>query len=199
MEKAGDIFQKTREEKGFSIGQIIKATKIPHDFIVAIENNDYSLLPKGLYPSLYVRKYAGFLGLSPERMMALFRRDNEETKIGNNPFLKICFSPYRHWRKLFGGLAIIFIFSGYLLYQYLSFVRPPRVKLEVNFSPSGEIIIKGDTNPEAILKIDNESIALDEKGGFTYIVKDKEEIKIRVESPSGKIKEFTKPLTKGKE
>lgn len=195
MEKAGDIFKQTREETNLSFDEVEKKTKIPKNFLIAIEENDYSKLPTGLYPHLYVKKYASFLGLSEERMLAIFRRDYQETKEIKKKTSFSHLDRVGRWQKLVGGGMIVVIFAGYLLYQYFSFVRPPKVDVKVE-KVGEKITLSGKTDSRATLKIDGKIINLDEKGEFVYQVegKDKKEAVIVVESSSGKSREIIKKL-----
>jgi len=189
MNSISDIFRLAREEKGLTIGEIIKATKIPRTFILALENNRFNELPGGLYPVLYVRKYAKFLGLSEEKMAAFFRRDYP------NPVKKKVFSFSQNFfpfspklRKFIVPFLILFVFFTYLLFQYLSFVLPPKIKYEIKKTENNEVEIFGATSPAAVLKINGAIVNLDTKGKFSNKIDatDLKEITITVESPSGK-------------
>ena len=196
MKSVGEIFQEKRKQKGLSFDQVVLKTKVPKEFLIAIETNDSARLPKGLYPQLYVKRYAKFLELSEEKMAAIFRRDYLETKKEKkgSPLLRLKF--IHNWQKLLAGGAIFIAFTGYLLYQYFSFVRPPSVRIQVTDLSTGGKTIKGKTNPQASLKIEGEIVALDEKGNFVYQIGDEEkkEIIIVVESPAGKIRRVVQEL-----
>lgn len=196
MKNVGQIFREERKRKGFSINKIVEKTRIPKNFLTAIETNQPAKLPKGLYPKLYVKRYAKFLGLPEEKMVAIFRRDYLETKREKEPRPLVMLKFLLNWQKL-APIGIIFLlFAGYLLYQYLSFVRPPSIKLQIIDSPTSGKVIKGKTNPQASLKIEGEAVLLDPKGNFSYQVKDKEkkEIIIIVESPAGNKKRIVREL-----
>lgn len=197
MNSISDIFRLAREEKGLTIGEIIKATKIPRNFILALENNRFNELPGGLYPILYVKKYARFLGLSEEKMAAFFRRDCP------NPTKKKAFSFSQNFfpfspklRKFFIPSLILSIFLVYLLFQYLNFTLPPKIKYDIKKTENNEVEIFGRTSPAAVLKINGKIINLDAKGKFSYKIDtaDLKEITITVESPSGKMRTIKETL-----
>lgn len=196
MKRVGEILKEERVKKNLSIDDVFLRTKIPKRFLMAIEADHYSRLPRGLYPQLYIKKYARFLDLSEEKMAAFYRRDcpaENEERVG---IFGINFYSVSNWQKLVVGLLFFLIFGGYLFYQYFSFVRPPGVKLKVDVGLAGEKVINGKTDPQATLKIEGEVISLDENGEFSYIISDseKKEITVIVESLSGKVREVKKEL-----
>jgi len=187
MKKVGEIFREERKRRGLAISEVVERTKIPREFLIAIEIDDYSRLPKGVYPQLYIKEYARFLGLSEEKMAAIFRRDYREIREERKHLSWLNLGSHHRWTKFLGGGLVILFFTSYLLYQYLNFVRPPKIKVEVIEQSSGELTIKGKTDPRASLKIDGEVVNLDPKGQFSYSVKSEREIiTLEVESPAGR-------------
>ena len=196
MKKIGEIFQEERKKRHLSISEVVKKTKIPQKFLLAIESGDYSQLPCGLYPHLYVKEYSRFLKLSEKKMVAIFRRDYRSPKSSKKRFYSTNLKSWLRWQRFLGGGLIILIFGGYLFYQYISFVSPPKIKLVVTNLPSGEKVIKGKTDTRATLKIDGEIVNLDKNGRFSFLVKDKDkkEIDIVAESPAGKKRKIVEKL-----
>jgi len=196
MKQVGEIFRQTRKEKGLSLDQVIEATKIPASFLKAIESDNYSILPSGLYPQLYVRTYAKVLELPPQKMEAIFRRDyqNFEKKEEVSVSVKVGLSS--GWQKLVGIAFLVLLFLSYLVYQYFNFVYPPKVKVSLVDSPSGVKILKGKTDSRATLTIEGRLVSLDERGNFIYEIgeEDGEIITIMVESPSGKSRTIEKNI-----
>lgn len=194
MKKAGEIIKSARIEQKLSIHDIIKGTKIPEEYIKAIEEDQFEQLPDGVYAQLYVKKYADFLKLSPEKMAAIFRRDYEEKEESLRfSFQKLNF--FSKWQGYIIAGVLVTIFLGYLFYQYLNYVRPPVVRVrEINLTSQGWVV-SGKTHPQASLKIDDQIVNLDEKGRFTYTAgRDDEQIEIIVQSPAGRTREVTKKL-----
>lgn len=192
MKKVGQVFKQERKEKDLTLDQIVDKIKVPLSFLRALEDEDYQQLPEGLYPSLYVRKYANFLELDEEKMLAFFRRDyikKEESK-------KLSLSSFawgQKWVKYVGVGFIISIFLMYLGYQYWTYVRPPGVKINLVNSPEQGNVLKGKTNPQATLKINEEVVLLNDDGTFTYPVSQgRKEFQIEVISPSGRSRQFKK-------
>ena len=62
----GMKMRRLREEKGVSLRQIADATKISVGALEALERNDISRLPGGIFSRAIVRSYALEVGLDPE-------------------------------------------------------------------------------------------------------------------------------------
>jgi len=68
----GVKIRQLREERGVSLRQISDVTNISIGVYEALERNDISLLPGGLYRRALVRSYAIEVGLDPEQMVQDF-------------------------------------------------------------------------------------------------------------------------------
>src|SRR5262245_9688599 len=72
---AGDVGAKlrdARERRGISLRQIANATKISVAALEALERNDISRLPGGIFSRAFVRSYAIEVGLDPEATIQEF-------------------------------------------------------------------------------------------------------------------------------
>lgn len=72
---AGDFGRKlreARERRGISLRQIANATKISVVALEALERNDVSRLPGGIFSRAFVRSYALEVGLEPEQAIQEF-------------------------------------------------------------------------------------------------------------------------------
>ena len=66
----GEYLRREREMRGVSLEEISAATKISIRFLQAIENEELSKLPGGIFTRSFVRTYARYLGLDEERVLA---------------------------------------------------------------------------------------------------------------------------------
>ena len=66
----GEYLRREREMRGVSLEEISIATKISIRFLQAIENEEISKLPGGIFTRSFVRTYARYLGLDEERVLA---------------------------------------------------------------------------------------------------------------------------------
>src|SRR3989440_3512022 len=62
----GQMLREARERRGVSLRQIANATKISVGVLEALERNDISKLPGGIFGRAFVRSYAIEVGLDPE-------------------------------------------------------------------------------------------------------------------------------------
>src|SRR5580658_6277392 len=62
----GATLREARERRGVSLRQIANATKISVAVLDALERNDISRLPGGIFGRAFVRAYAVEVGLDPE-------------------------------------------------------------------------------------------------------------------------------------
>jgi len=72
MASFGENLRRERELRGVSLREIAEGTKISVRFLQALEDDRIDVLPGGLFPKAFVRQYAGFLGLDPDRAAADF-------------------------------------------------------------------------------------------------------------------------------
>jgi len=64
--------REARERRGLSLRQVAEATKIGMATLKAIEENQISRLPGGIFSRGFVRSYAAALGLDPEAALVDF-------------------------------------------------------------------------------------------------------------------------------
>ena len=68
----GSRMRRAREKRGVSLPQIAGATKISVAALEALERNDISRLPGGIFSRAFVRSYAIEIGLDPEETVREF-------------------------------------------------------------------------------------------------------------------------------
>lgn len=177
MRKVGEILNEARLKKGWSLEQAEKITKIRAKFLRALEENDYEKFFQGTTARGFIRNYAVSLNLSPETILAIFRRDfleNEKGAIIPRGVVAPLDKPQFSWNP---RLTLIFIFGitvlvffGFLAKQYLNYVSSPR--LDLVFPPEGETVFQkeidflGKTDPDNSVFINGQIVNLSEKGEF---------------------------------
>lgn len=80
MDDLGSRLKRAREERGLPIGDIANRTKISVTALDALERNDLSRLPGGIFGRAFVRTYAEELGLDPDTVVAEFQAGLEEAE-----------------------------------------------------------------------------------------------------------------------
>jgi cytoskeleton protein RodZ len=68
----GSRLREARERRGITLRQIANATKISIGVLDALERNDISRLPGGIFGRAFVRSYAAEVGLDPEATLRDF-------------------------------------------------------------------------------------------------------------------------------
>lgn len=69
-ETLGEKLRKARENRGISISQVSEQTRIASHFLLAIEENDFSVLPGGIFNKGFVRSYAKCVGVNEQEALA---------------------------------------------------------------------------------------------------------------------------------
>lgn len=182
MKTVGQILKKARQEKKISLAELEGATKIRLAHLKALEADQYEKLPSITSAKGFIKNYAEFLGLSASSVLAVFRRDFTQDKKGRiipQTVFEPINRPILAWTPRLTIILVVAafftLFLGYLAYQYLSLIRPPRLILT---SPSAEekvigqtIEVVGETSPDATVTINGELVGLSEQGEFFYQVK----------------------------
>ena len=68
----GDRMRREREMRGVTLEEISESTKISKRALQALEEEDFDLLPGGIFNKGFVRAYARFLGIDEEQAVADF-------------------------------------------------------------------------------------------------------------------------------
>src|SRR5215210_1243690 len=72
MTDFGEKLRQAREQRGVSLRQIAAKTKISLAALEALERNDVSKLPGGIFTRSFVRTYASEVGLDPDATVREF-------------------------------------------------------------------------------------------------------------------------------
>lgn len=177
MRTVGEILKKIRREKQLTLEEVEKALRIRKKFLIALEENDWSKLPSLPYIKGFLKNYSSFLGLKSEEIVAIFRRQfHQQEKEGllpegmisplDEPLIR--FTPQLTTFLLTAIFLVVFF--GYLFFQYRAYVNPPNLTVETPLEgetlPSEKVTIRGKTDSDAVVAINNQKIALSEKGQF---------------------------------
>jgi len=178
MKTVGQILQATRNAQKLDLKDVSRITRIRDRFLEAVEADDYSQLPSGAVARGFIRNYSEFLGLKPESILAVFRRDFVENEAGQvvprglaQPVSEV--SLWTPRTTIIAIITFIFtLFGAYLIYQYRVLTGPPPLRL---VAPADKlettdttIEIVGITSPEATISINGDLVVL-EKGGRFFL------------------------------
>jgi cytoskeleton protein RodZ len=74
MSNFGSSFKRARESAGLPLEKIAAETRISTRFLAAIENEDFHLLPGGVFNRGFIRSFAERVGLNPDQALADYDR-----------------------------------------------------------------------------------------------------------------------------
>jgi len=76
----GDKLRREREMRGITLSEISESTKISKRWLQALEDEQFDLLPGGVFNRGFVRAYARFLGINDEQAVADYIVASNETE-----------------------------------------------------------------------------------------------------------------------
>ncbi len=118
IEDIGTILKSSRLKSKKTLEEISNELCIRKIYLTALEEGDYETLPPIPYGMGYVRTYAKFLGLSPERAVKLYKKAaqvEEQEKIEEvSPEPEI--SKSSRWHIILGIIALIIIYGIWNMY-----------------------------------------------------------------------------------
>ncbi|MEJ8548342.1 RodZ domain-containing protein [Brevibacillus borstelensis] len=75
MSELGQVLKEAREEKGITLDDIQRITKIQRRYLEAIERGHFHVLPGHFYARAFIKSYAEAVGLDPNHIMSHFQSD----------------------------------------------------------------------------------------------------------------------------
>ncbi|MBI2415995.1 MAG: helix-turn-helix domain-containing protein [Candidatus Kerfeldbacteria bacterium] len=178
-ETVGERLQRRRNDTGASLQQIAEAIHIRVEYLLALEQGNYTALPGSVFIKNYVKKYAKFLQLNPRSISQVL---DQELTVYNQaqsiPALR------RHLTKrplqvtqiimMVGVVFFIVLVSTYFVFEVTNIIQPPI--LEIVPLPNQVaadqrfITIAGQTVPEATVAINDQAVPVKADGSFSIDV-----------------------------
>ncbi len=87
MASFGEEIKRERELRGISLREISDATKINIRFLEALENNDFEHLPGGQFNKGFIRAYANYIGIDPEKIVNSYLLELSKQEESKKPFI----------------------------------------------------------------------------------------------------------------
>jgi cytoskeletal protein RodZ len=75
VSELGQVLQRAREEKGITLDDIQRITKIQRRYLEAIERGHFHVLPGHFYARAFIKSYAEAVGLDPNHILSHFQSD----------------------------------------------------------------------------------------------------------------------------
>jgi cytoskeleton protein RodZ len=167
MGSFGENLRREREMRGVTLEEIAESTKISTRLLRALEHEQFSELPGGVFTRSFIRAYAGYLGLDAEHVLAEYRQSAQPasdydlnrltaaTSLSSRPASRTSALPW--------VVAAILLGGGYATYRYahrpLEASSPPVAAPAVSVTPNspasatvpapGSSTTSGETQPSA--------------------------------------------------
>lgn len=172
----GDLLRHARETAQYSLQDLSIETHIKLEYLEALEDNDFDALPAATFVKAYIRNYARVFDLDQKPLLAMLRRDYEESVKGQ--LIRRDLLAPRLARKTFyspvqlifvAAISIFAVFFAYAGWQWYVLTRPPLIVVQapvVDEVVAAQVIVEGRTKPDASLTINTMPVALQPDGSF---------------------------------
>ena len=175
MRTVGEIIHERRQQMGGDIKKIAVSLKIRESYLLALERDEYQAISGGM-PIVQgiVRRYAQFLGLDSEGLVAILRRDFVIPKASEIVSKEAEKQSIFFWTPRYTFLAVVIILvcflSFFLFKNFFNLISAPQIQIS---SPrqDGEILgkqvkVKGKVKRADVVVINGQSVAVLENGVF---------------------------------
>src|ERR1043166_3411668 len=95
--RIGSVFREARNRRKIDLSEVEAATRIRVRYLRAIENEEWDVLPGGVYTRGFIRTYAAYLGLDGERLAEDYRKNVEAGQRDTAPEPVTASTPQRRW------------------------------------------------------------------------------------------------------
>lgn len=172
----GELLQLERKKCGISLEELAYQTKIKLQNLRALEADQLSNLPAAPFVKGYLRACARVFGVDSASLIAVLRRDYKESIQGQLVLRDQSQASVNKWWSgrtfswqavVFTGLILALILYGLL--QWYQLTRPPSLVVsepEDQAVVANNIVVKGYTDPDALLVVNQLPVALDTDGFF---------------------------------
>jgi transcriptional regulator with XRE-family HTH domain len=170
-----------RQAKKLKLKEIATKLNINYHYLRALEKGEYHKLPQGIYGKNFLKRYAIFLGLDHRQLLQLFNSEFQSTRRVKQRQLfakqRVTARYFLALPNLLRGLTIIIITVicfAYLGYRLEKIISPPYLNISqppdnlITREQSLEII--GQTETEAQIIINGETVLSDHNGNFTKTI-----------------------------
>ncbi|MBN2884438.1 helix-turn-helix domain-containing protein [Patescibacteria group bacterium] len=177
-QKSGEKLKTTRLKRRITLADVSKKLKIRTEYLIALEQEEYGQLPSGVYGRKFLKEYCRFLNLDYKSLLVLTPFNEDKNK--ENPFSQKILRKHKFliFPKLVRNLIFIILFLTCLLYLLIYFrhlISPPNLSIEYpdkNLVTTELILqVRGQSDPETEIKINNTSIMSAQDGSFSQEIK----------------------------
>jgi len=179
----GDQLRSTRLQKNWSVVDVSNRLKVKPEYVRALEEEDYGLLPGGIYGKIFLKKYVNLLGLDYKNIVKNFIKERRVYQSGDiDVFSKKVIKRHRLviFPKVFRNGLIVLAIITFFLYLGIYLKKITAAPNLLIIQPAGNLVQKelsmnivGETEPESEVSINGQVVLIDKSGGFfqTIILK----------------------------
>ncbi len=150
MDTFGENLRNSRENKGYSLEQVARDTNIAKKFLIALEEEDFSIFPGEPYLIGFLKNYSDYLGLDSSKIVALHR--NMKLQEQPVPIEELLDTGKSRVPLILVSIIVLVLagIGGYFLYGYISNQEPETVIEEVEELAEPENIYTFDLNTTGV-------------------------------------------------
>jgi len=176
MLSVGTLLKNTRERKKISLSDVEKNIKVRERFVVALEEDKWSVFTSKIYIMGILKNYARFLSLDEQKILAFFRREYEKKEdVRFKERLSHTYLSSDSKKTLLGGFILICsLFLFYFAFQLYQYMKPPTIEIlspkNIIFKREATITVIGKTEKEAQVTVLGERVYQNKEGIFEYVL-----------------------------
>ena len=149
----GEKLRQAREERGFTLSEVAEQTRISSLYLESIENDDYKILPGGIFNKGFVKSFAKFVGVNEQealadytRMIAQSEPEADELKVYRPEVLTDDRSVGSMAPTIIIAIIILALMTGGILFL-LNYLRQPEDGLAINATIANANLVT-EANPD---------------------------------------------------
>lgn len=180
IETLSEYLLAARENLGMSVLEVSKKTTIKPQFISALEQGVYKILPADVYVLGFLKQLGGLYSVEAEALVDQYKKEKcierqiqKQGEVLNRPWYKNIFRKVVVTPKILSltvGLFFIVVTVGYIIWQVWSINKMPNLRITepqnnavINMA---SVFVRGTTDPGLNVSINGENIFVDSKGYF---------------------------------
>lgn len=123
----GEALRLAREVSGKSLAELSTETRVHTRYLIALEQNDWSVLPTRVFSIGYVRAYATALGLDEQLSVERFKRESPDPSVPLQAPVGVAFEDVRRYSpRIIGAIALIAVaVVGWNVFQRVNLMHRP--------------------------------------------------------------------------
>ena len=171
----GELLKEERLKSRMKIEELSKRTRIRQEYLEALEDNRFEDLPAATFVKGYIKSYGALFGFDHRPMVGLLRRDYKESAKGKlvpREFIKPVLKKRTRSSITLVVIVLGVVFAsliGYVGVQWYQFQQPPDLVIsspEDKAFVASQVVIEGQTEPEAVVTVNAAPVALQPDGSF---------------------------------